>query len=58
MLLHLGDRFVVIGRFVDADPQLREVRADDFVGHLGAADVRAEIPHAWHVHHFVRWLAA
>ena len=40
---------VVHGR-VEADPQLGEVRSDDLVGHLGAADVRPEILDAGHRH--------
>ena len=31
---------------VDADPEFGEVRSDDFVGHLGATDMRAEVAHA------------
>ena len=33
----------MVGLGVDADPELGEVRADDFVGDLGPADVRAEV---------------
>ena len=36
----------MVGLGVDADPQLGEVRADDLVGDLGPADVRAEVAHA------------
>jgi hypothetical protein len=31
---------------VEADPELREVRADDLVGDLGPSDMGPEIPHA------------
>ena len=46
--LDLGHRLGVVGLGVDADPELGEVRPDDLVGDLGAADVRAEVAHAGH----------
>ena len=40
---------------LDADPQLGEVGAHDFVGHFGAADVRAEIAHAGNARAILGW---
>ncbi len=51
--LDLGDGRVVVDRRIEADPQLGEVRADDLVGHFGAADVRAEVPDAGNRHQLV-----
>ena len=44
--LDLRDRRLVVDRRIEADPELGEVDADDLVGDLGAADVRAEVAHA------------
>ena len=41
-----GQRFVVIRVGIDADPVLREVHANHFVGGFGLADVRAEVADA------------
>ena len=48
--LNLGDLRRVVDRRVEADPELGEVDADDLVGHFRAADVRAEVAHAFDVH--------
>ncbi len=42
-LLHVGDGFIVIDFWIDADPELREVGTIDFIGDFGATNVRAEI---------------
>ncbi len=44
--LDLGHRGVVVDLGIEADPELGEVGADDLVGHLGPADVGAEVAHA------------
>ncbi len=51
--LNLRDRgFVVDGR-IEAHPQFGEVRSDDLVGDLGAADVGAEVADAGYRHQLV-----
>lgn len=44
------NRLVVGRRGIETDPQLGEVGADDFIGDLGTADVRALIAHAIDFH--------
>ena len=46
--------FVVVHVGVEADPEFGEVGADDFIGDLGTANVRALIAHAWHGHEIMR----
>src|SRR5262249_49194575 len=46
-VLDLCDRLFVGDFVVNADPQFSEIRPDDFIGDFGAADVRAEILHAF-----------
>ncbi len=42
-LLDLGERLVVVGGGIDADPVLTEVRADDLLGQERLADVGPEV---------------
>ena len=45
-VVDLGQRRVVVGLGVDADPQLGEVDADDLVGDQRLSDVGAAVAHA------------
>ena len=45
-LLHLGERLVVVGRRIDADPVLAEVDADHLVREQRLADVGAAVANA------------
>ena len=47
-------RCIVIGGFIEADPQFGEVGAVDFIALLGPADVRAEVAHAGDRGEFLR----
>ncbi len=45
-LLNGVERRVVVGPGIDAHPVLGEINPDRLIRHQGAADVRAEVPHA------------